>query len=104
MSEKVKALPVITGGMAPKGGMKAAASKALREAESARLIADGFTLTEKGRYVKPVAELAGHDGHADSTAYLVVDISISNAASLFEAPKAKAVAEDAVSLDIPDLD
>lgn len=92
-------LPVITDGLAPKGGIKPAIAKGMRKQGFDWLEDQGYTRTPKGRFAKAVANVDG------STAYFVIDLVVSNDPGLFDMPaepKVKAK-ESTEVLDIPDL-
>lgn len=97
MSKETVALPVIEGGLAPKGGIKPAVRAEIKAQAVARFEADGYELTEKGKLVKAVANIDG------STAYVSIDLSVTNSDTLFDAPAAKAPKEVAEPVEIPEL-
>lgn len=97
MEKTLQALPVITDGLAPKGGLKAAVGKDIKEQAVAKFL-DGFELTEKGRYVRAVAEVDG------TIAYVAVSVTVTNdAEKLFAAPAAKATANAETDTEVPSL-
>lgn len=92
-----KELAVITGGLAPKGGLKAQVARGIREQAGEWLETQGYELTPKGRFVMPIANVDG------TTAYIVLDLAVSNSPTLFDEPKPKAAKDSSATADVVEI-
>lgn len=92
----------IENALTEKGNLKRDAHGQIRDQAVGALL-DGFEKTAKGQYVRAIATVDGNG--VEKTAYVTIELGVSVSDTLFDAPKAKATADDAEveATDVPNL-